>query len=88
MNESIDSTTAAGVASQPNKLDILFKSYFEGKMVNIPESALSTKVIWLRPNIVAPMGFTLWAAGLIRKISILPKSEYLVHKKNYTLKSY
>jgi hypothetical protein len=46
------------------------------------------KVIWLKPNFVCPLGFTLWAAGQVRKISIVPRSEYLVQQQQYTLKSY
>lgn len=60
-------------------IDLIFKSYLEAKLLNLNGIHAENNCIWLKPNIVAPLGFTIWAAGLVRKISIVPKSEYLIH---------
>ena len=44
--------------------------------------------IWFKPNIVAPQGFTIWAAGLVRKISIASKAEFLQSQRSYHLKQH
>ena len=48
------------------------------------------KTIWLKPQVVAPQGYTLWAASNFRTITAVSKSEYMqncleYHAKQYTL---
>jgi hypothetical protein len=35
------------------------------------------KTIWLKPQVVAPQGYTLWAASSFRTITAVSKSEYM-----------
>jgi hypothetical protein len=61
-----------------NLVDITFKSYFEGKLLNFTgESPHNRPIIWLKPNFVAPQGYHLWIAGLCRKVQVVTKAEYL-----------
>ena len=43
---------------KPKPVEVLFKNYFEGKVINIANyNQDGTNVIWLKPNVVAPQGF-------------------------------
>lgn len=75
-----------GESSPP--VEALFKSYIEGKLLNITGALADQHVIWLKPNIVAPLGYTLWAGGTVRKISVVPKADFLVQQKQFHLKTY
>ena len=72
-------------AEEQKPIEVHFKSYLEGKLVTLPSDQ---PVIWLRPNLVAPLGFALWAGGVVRKISVVPRAEYLVQQRQFHLKTY
>ena len=78
---SIQHSDVNGSFENPNgphrPLDTLFKSYFEGKLLQITGHLSDQQTLWFKPNLVAPQGFTLWAAGQVRKISIVTKAEFL-----------
>ncbi len=63
---------------QHTPVDITFKSYFEGKLLNFTgDSPQQRPIIWLKPNLVAPQGYHLWVAGLCRKVQVVTKADYL-----------
>jgi len=58
-------------------VSLTFKRYFEGKVISFLGTPQERSVIYLKPNFVAPQGYVLWLAGLIRKVSVISKAEYL-----------
>lgn len=59
-------------------IDVTFKSYLEGKLVTLNQLKTQQEhTIWLKPNIVAPQGYSMWIASLVRKISVVPRLEFL-----------
>jgi len=58
-------------------IDENFKRYHEGKNLRLLPSQSGLKTIWLKPNIMAPQGYTLWVGSSLRKISVVTQEEYL-----------
>ena len=60
-------------------VEIAFQSYFESKVLRFGSGQGEglQQVVYLKPNFVAPQGYVLWLAGLIRKVSVITKAEYL-----------
>lgn len=69
-------------------VDRTLSKYHEAANVRLTAEESANRVIWLKPNFVAPMGFGLWLGSPIRKITIVPEQEYLVQQLAYTTKQY
>lgn len=69
-------------------IDESFKRYQEGKNLRLCADQSSMNTIWLRPNMMAPLGYTMWVGSSLRKISIVSQQEYLAAQKNNVTKQY
>jgi hypothetical protein len=49
----------------------------ESMQFRLTGNLATQKTLWLKPNVVAPQGYTLWAASNFRTITVVPKSEYM-----------
>lgn len=52
-------------------IDETFTRYHEGKNMRLTSEQSSLKTIWLKPNMMAPQGYTLWVGSQLRKISVV-----------------
>jgi hypothetical protein len=71
-------------------IDTTFLKYMEGTQIRMSDNLSAEKTIWMKPQITAPQGSTIWAASTMRTISVVSHSDYMVqnkgyHQKNYTL---
>lgn len=69
-------------------VDESFKRYHEGKNLRLSADQSETNTIWLRPNMMAPLGYTMWVGSSLRKISILSQQDYLAQQKSNLTKQY
>ena len=44
------------------------------------------RTIWLKPNMMAPQGYTLWVGSSLRKIQIVSQQEYLTAQESFVSK--
>lgn len=52
-------------------IDENFKRYHEGKQLRLTKDQSDLNTIWLRPNMMAPQGCTIWIGSSMRKISVV-----------------
>ncbi len=69
-------------------IDQTFKRYLEGRNLRLTPEQAALETIWLKPHMMAPQGFTMWAGSNLRKISIVSQQDYLVSQLNYVSKQY
>jgi hypothetical protein len=60
-----------------DNVDQTFTKYHEGKLTRLSAAQSEEKTLWIKPNINAPLGCTIWAASALRKISVVTQQEYL-----------
>ncbi len=56
--------------------------------MRLDTSQTDLETIWLKPNMMAPQGYTLWVGSNMRKISIVSQQEYLASQCSYQSKQY
>ena len=69
-------------------IDESFKRYHEGKNLRLDPAQSEAKTIWLRPNMMTPLGSTMWIGSTLRKISVVSQQEYLASQRNNVNKQY
>lgn len=58
-----------------------YKSYFGGVQFRMRGEMAGQNCIWLKPEFNCPQGATVWVASQVRKVSFVPKAEYLADLK-------
>ena len=71
----------------PN-VDNTFTKYHEGNHIRLLPSHSDEKTLWIKPNLHAPLGFTLWIGSALRKISVVSQQDYLTAQKSFQNKQY
>ena len=54
----------------PN-VDYTFTKYHEGTHMRLLPAQSNETTLWMKPNLHAPLGFTLWVGSALRKISVV-----------------
>ena len=68
--------------------DQTFTKYLEGSNLRLEPEQSDQKTLWLKPNLHAPLGFTIFVGSALRKISVVPQQEYLQAQKGFQNKQY
>lgn len=79
---------SVGLPDDCEKIDLSFNKYFEAKNMRLIPCQSDENILWLRPNLIAPMGYTLFIGSQMRKIEIVSQQEYLTSQLGYTSKQY
>ena len=58
-------------------VDQTFTKYHEGTLMRLLPCHSEEKTLWIKPNLNAPLGCTIWVASALRKISVVSQQEYL-----------
>jgi len=69
-------------------LDVSLTKYLEGRKLTLGDNLTKQKTLWLKPNMNAPYGFSMWVGAAIRKIEAVPRQDYLSQVKGYHTKTY
>jgi hypothetical protein len=64
-------------STEEDLIDQTYSSYFGGVQYRIRGEMAKQSCIWLKPEFNCPQGATLWVASQLRKVSFVPRSEYL-----------
>ena len=70
------------------KIDETFTRYHEGKCLRLTPEQSACSTIWIKPAMMAPQGFHLWAGAALRKITVVSQQDYLISQKGYVSKQY
>lgn len=69
-------------------IDFTLKKYLEARTLILGPELATQQTIWLKPNIVAPLGSTLWVSTNFRKVEYVSRQDYLTSQKGYHTKNY
>lgn len=71
---------------ESDHFDHIFRSYFGAVQFHLSGELANQSCIWLKPEFNCPMGSTMWVAGQVRKVSFVPRAQYLKEQKGFHAK--
>ena len=69
-------------------IDQTFTRYHEGRNLRLQPDQSDLRTIWLKPNMMAPQGYTMWIGSSLRKITVVSQQEYLSSQLSFVNKQY
>ena len=78
----------ARINSLDKSVDFTLQKYLEARTLTLTPEQACQQTIWFKPNIVAPLGSTLWVSTNFRKIEYVSRQDYLTSQKGYHTKHY
>ena len=64
-------------------IDASFLKYMEGQQFRLEGSLSAQKTIWMKPQVIAPQGFTIWAASNFRKVEVVSHTDFMIQNKGF-----